>query len=417
MKRGREKNRTDNSTTPNGSQATVHPLSSLSGLYTSGRGTPQNLVAEEEEEAGSNSTSSPTSSLDGSFEHKSKYPRDREQDEEEEERRTLLTNEKFLEIIGVSLDTIPTETFDFSMSLSKYVKEMLIGFDAKEKKEEEEKEKKDEREKMEDYVDRASKWRIKGGIPFDPDESFNRIANIWIQIGLCKIDPKTSEIMKKAVDLAYNTKSGRFISLYLNKSLIEASEKIVEGERKKVGNTSICQAVIECFCTSLLYTAEKVLEYYSRRKEDPELQGLDKIKQLNCFVRFYNELNREWVERPMILGAYSEYLQDEFKKTDVVEAWNRMSVDERIHHFKDFGMKLYQADPSCYDIIKDELEKLLKRMEDENRKYIFDKSAEQIRDKGFFGGKKTKNKSKRKSTNKKKSRKSTNKKKSRKSKK
>lgn len=382
MKRGRKekKNITDNSTTPNGSQATVHPSPSLSSPYTFGRGTPPNLVAEEEEE-GSNSSLSPFSSLDGSFEkRKSKYPRDREQDEEEEERRTLLTNEKFLEIIGVSFDndTIPTETFDLT----------------------------EEKIEIDKYVKHVSKRKIPEGILYPPDESFDRIQIIWLKMASCEIDPKTSEIMKKAVDLAYATKSARFISLYLNYSLIEASEKIVEGERKKVGNTSICEAVIECFCTSLLYTAEKVLEYYSRRKEDPELKGLDKIKQLNCFVRFYNELNREWVERPMILGAYSEYLQDEFKKTDVVEAWNRMSVDERIHHFKDFGMKLYQADPSCYDIIKDELEKLLKRMEDENRKYIFDKSAEQIRDKGFFGGKKTKNKSKRKSTNKKKSRKS-----------
>lgn len=107
-----EKNRTDNSTTPNGSQATVHTLPFLSSPYTSGRTDVPNLVAEEGEGEGLNSNSSQFSSLDGSFENeKTKPPRYRE--EEVEERRTLLKNEKFLEIIGVSLanDTIPTETF------------------------------------------------------------------------------------------------------------------------------------------------------------------------------------------------------------------------------------------------------------------------------------------------------------------
>ena len=364
-------------------------------------------------------TLSPSSSLDGSFENpKSKYPRDREQEEEEEERRTLLTNEKFLEIIGVSLDndTIPTETFYFPKP---------------EKKEEEEEEKRirveGERQRwdLEEVVIKASDWEFNRGIPSCPRETFARIHYIWGKMASCEIDPKTSEIMKKAVDLAYATRDPRFISVYLNKSLIEASIKIEEGERKGLENTSICEAVIECFCISLLETAEYFLQYYSKKRLDrpvvlEELFMLEEIKQLNCFVRFYNELNREWVERPMILGAYSEYLQDEFMKTGVVEAWDSMSVDERIHHFKAFGMGFYQEneDPSCYYIIKDELIKLLERIVDDNLKDIFDKRAEQIRDKGFFGGKKTKNKSKRKSTNKKKSkRKSTNKKKSRKSRK
>ena len=407
-----------NNSTIKGSQATDRPFSLPSGSYTSERVAVPNLVAEEEEEAGSNST---LSSLDGSFEHKrTKYPMDREayrEVEEVEKIRRLLKNKKFLEIIGVSLDTIPTETFDFSMSLSKYVKEMLIGFDAKEKKEEEEKEKKDEREKMENYVDHASRWGIKGGIPSYPDESFAQIVYIWMKIGLCKIDPKTSEIMKKAVDLAYNTKSGRFISLYLNKSLIEASEKIVYEKKYGLENTSICEAVIGCFCNSLLYTAEKVLEYYKETGKNPELEltGLDKIKQLNCFLRFYDENNRS-DEYRMILGAYREYWKDELDLHGV-NAWDNMSVEERIEHFKTFGMKLYiDEDPSCYSIIEDEIIKLLDEIVQDKQRDIFEKTGEEIRDKGFFGGKKTKNKSKRKSTNKKKSRKSkTNKKKSRKS--
>ena len=389
-----EKNRTDNSTI-NDSQATVHTLPFLSSPYTSGRTDVPNLVAEEGEGEGLNSNSSQFSSLDGSFENeKTKPPRYRE--EEVEERRTLLKNEKFLEIIGVSLanDTISTETFFKSD---------------------------EEKEKMSTLVIKASDWPFDSGIPYDPIPSLACIYYIWGKMKSCPIDPKTSEIMKKAVDFAYDTLNPIFISVYLDKSLIEASEKIRIGETYGLENTSICEAVIGCFCISLLETAEYFLQYYSKERLDllvgeKKLFRLDEIKQLNCFVRFYDELNR-WDEYGMIFQAYSEYLQDELHIKGV-EAWNRMSVEERIDDFKTFGRRLYQADPSCYYIIEDELEKLLEKFVRDKREYIFEKTGEEIikprdfhkekkrKKRGFFGGKKTKNKSKRKSTNKKKSRKS-----------
>ena len=403
MKR-RRKNRTNNSTIK-GSQATDRPFSLPSGSYTSERVAVPNLVAEEEEgeEEGSNSTLSSFSSLSSrsSLSGSSKFPRVDVEMEEEEERMTLLKNTKFLEIIGVSLDnnTIPTKTFDLER----------------------------EKNKMKSVIPFASPPNWHGELPMNLDYSFERIHYIWGKMTSCEIDPKTSEIMKKAVDLAYTTNDAKFISRYLNKSLIEASEKILEGERKELENTSICEAVIECFCTSLLETAKDFLEYYSTKQKDPlltnpKLKGLDKIKQLNCFVRFYDENNREWVERPMILEAYSEYWKGKFQSEGSlgVDAWDNMSVEERIKHFKAFGMGFYQEneEESCYSIIEDELIKLLDEIVQDKQRDIFEKTGEEIRDKGFFGGKKTKNKSKRKSTNKKKSkRKSTNKKKSRKSRK
>jgi hypothetical protein len=431
MKRGWN-NTTHNSTKPNGSQATVHPSPSLSSPYTFGRTDVPNLVAEEEEEGSNSSLSSFSSiasssigSLDGA---PSRFTRDREQDEEEEKIRRLLKNKKFLEIIGVSLDTIPTETFYFPKKKKK----------EKKKEEEEERirvEAEKERKKIENYVKYLA-GKISDGIDPNPDVCMNCIHYIWGKMASCEIDAKTSEIMKKAVYLAYATVNPRFISVYLNKSLIKASEKIEEGERKGLENTSICEAVIGCFCISLLETAEYFLQYYSKERLDllvgeKKLFRLDEIKQLNCFVRFYDENNRS-DEYGMILGAYREYWKGNFQSEDGVKYWDRMNVVGRIPHFKAFGMKLYQKkeDPSCYSIIEDELIKLLERIVVEKRKDIFDKTGEQItKTTGFkeekrkkkrrYGGKKTKNKSKRKSkTNKKKSRKSrTNKKKSRKSKK
>lgn len=265
---------------------------------------------------------------------------------------------------------------------------------------------------MSTLVIKASDRPFDSGIPYDPIPSLACIYYIWGKMASCPIDPKTSEIMKKAVDFAYDTLNPRFISVYLNKSLIEASEKIRIGETYGLENTSICEAVIGCFCISLLDTAEKVLEYYKETGKNPEseleLRMLDKIKQLNCFVRFYNELNREWGERSMILGAYKEYWKGKFQSEDGVEEWDRMSVAGRIHHFKALGMKLYidNEDQSCYDIIEDELIKLLERIVDERRKDIFEKTGEQItKTTGFKGGKRKKSR-KSKTKRKKKSRKS-----------
>ena len=89
------------------------------------------------------------------------------------------------------------------------------------------------------------------------------------------------------------------------------------------------------------------------------------------------------------------------------------SQTEKIKNFKDFMRDDYKKD-DCYEINEKTIEEMINTKAGEID-YVFDNDKELM-----FGGKKTKNKSKRKSTNKKKSRKSrksTTKKKSRKSRK
>ena len=306
--------------------------------------------------------------------------RNKEREREELRTNTLLKNEKFLEIIGVSLHDPP--------SGGTFVLE-------------------DERERMKQYVRDVSQPKYHGELPMNLDHSYSLIDEIWYLLNRAEIDPKTSEIMKKALDLAYATESAIFIDKYLSYFTFRAVREIEDYEMLGMSSDpSLFDVVIECFFTSLLDTAEYFLQYYSKAGKEPVAASLDKIKQLNCFERFYNELNREWGERSMILGAYKEYWKGKFQSEDGVEEWDRMSVAERIHHFQDLGMKLYIDDESCYDIIEDELIKLLKRIVDENQKDIFEKTGEQItKTTGFKGGKRKKSR-KSKTKRKKKSRKS-----------
>jgi hypothetical protein len=226
-----------------------------------------------------------------------------------------------------------------------------------------------------------------------------KIHLIWIK--MCgDTDPTTQEAMYKSTKFAYSQKDPRFPVAYIS-IFIDETLKAYDGH----GDTSSCVGGMrERLYTSLLGAASQVLTI-------PDFRASKEIIELNCLTK----LGKGYKEPLMILKKYSEYWQEKFSKADGVNKWNGMSVGKRIKHFETFASKVYQREDECYDILKDEIEKNIKQMVNQHNT-IFTQSGEEIHVReGFFGGKKTKNKSKRKSTNKKKSRKSTNKKKSRKS--
>jgi len=254
-----------------------------------------------------------------------RWKRKKERRIKELEENTLLKNEKFLEIIGVEIRDHPSDTFDLG-------RESVI---------------------MKSKIPEASPPNYNGVLPMNLGRTYSCIDKIWDFLKSFEIDPKTSEIMKKAVDLVYATKSTRFISTYLNYFIFSACEAIkAYEERGQVSDPLLFHEVIESFCTSLLYTAEDIPEYYSEKR----------------------------LETPALETPAPEH--------------KRMT--------------------SLYESIKDLEPPVIRKMEEiqQLRELLYER-----RELGLQGGKKTKNKSKRKTTNKKKSRKSTNKKKSRKSRK
>ena len=290
----------------------------------------------------------------------------------------LLSNKKFLQII--KFDKITPTEFNY-----KGQKKMMLDFINKNK------------ElffiaKLE-MLDAAAEEEYERNLDEYTEELKGKIEIIWSKMcGGGTLDPTTEEAMYKSTKFAYSQKDPRFPVAYIS-IFIDETVKAYDDDGDGVGDTLSCVGGIrERFYTSLLGAASIVLTMDNFEKT-PEIISLDCISKLGNIQKDPNKVIQLWS------GEMTKY----------PEKWvgNR---NHKIKNFKDFMRDDYKKD-DCYEINKETIEEMIntKALEID---YVFNNDKELV-----FGGKKTKNKSKRKSTNKKKSRKSTNKKKSRKSRK